>query len=176
MWLLWNREAELAQATLLRDYLPLLRDCLPEAAADLEQDLASQNVSMEIGWTNSLYQVPLFSLYLLICWSSQRLCILQVLLVFVLESVMSCRVTTIYEHLEIYWVNYLEFVLSSGHIKALTSSESGVCRRLCIWCIRNGWGVQWSRGWWRWVLPYVSTRPWASRFFLYEYIWACFLF
>jgi hypothetical protein len=43
-----KREAELAQAALLRDYLPLLRDCLPEAAADLEQDLASQNVQMEI--------------------------------------------------------------------------------------------------------------------------------
>jgi hypothetical protein len=36
-----RKEAEAAQAALLRDYLPLLRDCLPEAAADLEQDLAT---------------------------------------------------------------------------------------------------------------------------------------
>lgn len=42
-----RREAERAQAALLRDYLPLLRDCLPEAAADLEQDLASQDVPIE---------------------------------------------------------------------------------------------------------------------------------
>jgi len=44
-----NREAELAQAALLRSYLPLLRDCLPEAAADLEQDLSSRNVPVEAG-------------------------------------------------------------------------------------------------------------------------------
>ena len=48
---LWNREEELAQAAILRNYLPLLRDCSPEAAADLEQDLASRNVSVETGTT-----------------------------------------------------------------------------------------------------------------------------
>ncbi|KAG0612569.1 hypothetical protein M758_6G038300 [Ceratodon purpureus] len=42
-----KREAEEAQDAILRNYLPLLRECLPEAAADLEQDLNSRGVSVE---------------------------------------------------------------------------------------------------------------------------------
>lgn len=42
-----RREAELAQAALVANYLPLLRECMPEAAADIEKDLSSSNVPVE---------------------------------------------------------------------------------------------------------------------------------
>lgn len=48
-WVTFDREAALADGALMCNYLPLLRECLPEVAADVEEDLASLVAQTEKG-------------------------------------------------------------------------------------------------------------------------------
>jgi hypothetical protein len=40
-WCLMGREAAMAESSFMASYLPLLRECLPEVAADVEAQIAS---------------------------------------------------------------------------------------------------------------------------------------
>lgn len=57
MGVAFDREAALADGALMCNYLPLLRECLPEVAADVEEDLATLVAQTEKGvaWPYSYY-------------------------------------------------------------------------------------------------------------------------
>lgn len=57
MGVAFDREAALADGALMCNYLSLLRECLPEVAADVEEDLASLIAQTEKGaaWPNCIY-------------------------------------------------------------------------------------------------------------------------
>ena len=69
----FDREAALADGALMCNYLPLLRECLPEVAADVEEDLASLIAQTEKGaaWPKCIYS-PVFTTQILcleLCYS-----------------------------------------------------------------------------------------------------------
>lgn len=167
------REAEVAERTLLSNFLPLLRECLPEVAIDVEESIASLHVSNEPGMGGSLSTNTMAMQAE--NWSSMKLgshWLYFLVTVFgiglsrtrswVLFYLMLRGMSTLSECFGLCFIN-AELPCSSQ----FPLRHNIGCRGLCLWCIRNGGGQQWAgrnRGR---VLPNVSVNSkWVGRKFL----------